>query len=659
MSEITVTLWPNVNDADGSAWTTNSWENIFKRLESPIPYRGEKDHPGWSAGRFEPCHRNKQNVRQMFAVVFDYDNKITETIGGKKVSRRVDHPVTMDAICEAWGDAFGLVHTSRSHRPEWPRFRVVLVLSRPVSAFEYAELWARLEERAGHVDVQTKDCSRLWYLPAKVDGGEFLSKRLSGVPLNVDGILARPVAQKRVSEPYKPSTGQHHDPSAVEKRALAYLKTIDGAVSGSGGHTQTLRAAVSLARGFDLDEETTFQILWSEYNQRCSPPWSERELWHKAKQARHKSTRPFGYLLVDRQPERFEASRELQEDVERIQRETVAEANPSDVDVEREAIQSEEPGPKPAVQRYPVSTLRAMLVEVFEDAKDKTKQKGFTTGIQQLDAMLGGYRPGNVTLLAAQTSWGKSSYAVMAQDENYERGAKVLVISREDKRLMYGRRIACRRGNLNALRVRDRDLDPKELAKLGQMATEARDDYMFLDALGMNAESVSQAIVELCAEVGFQFVICDYIQRFRAAKQTHNRRDEVTYVAEILSDAIKRANAAGLLLSQCKRTEGREPTMDDVKESGDLENMAEHVMIGWRELLGTDPTTGAEEVKRHINIPKNKDGPVRTSWIEMPFDEVTASFRSDVEGSRRRPLVAPPNPIVDQFDDFAADPLDF
>lgn len=651
MSQITVTFWPNITNAEGSAWVTNSWENIFKRLESPIPYRGEQEHPGWSAGKFEPCHRNKENCRQVFAVVFDYDNKITEKIDGKNVSRMVDNPVTLDAISEAWGDTFGLVHTSRSHRPEWPRFRVVLVLSRPVSAFEYAELWARLEERAGHVDVQTKDCSRLWYLPAKVDGVEFLSKRLPGAPLDVDGILSRPMPPKRVSEAYKPSTGHSYDQPAIEKRALAYLKTIDGAVSGAGGHTQTLRAAVSLARGFDLSEETTFQILWSEYNQRCSPPWSEKELRHKARQARNKSTRPFGYLLVDRQPDRFEASHELQEDVERLHREAVADANPAE-DIEREAIQAEEPGPKPAVQRYPVSTLRAMLVEVFEDAKDRTKQKGLTTGVLELDAMLGGYRPGNVALLAAQTSWGKSSYAVMVQDENYERGAKVLVISREDKRLMYGRRIACRRGNFNALQVRDRDLSPKDLGKLGQMANEAREDYMFLDALGMTAESVSQAIIELCSEVGFQLVICDYIQRFRAAKQTHNRRDEVTYVAETLSDAIKRANAAGLLLSQCKRTEGREPTMDDVKESGDLENMAEHVMIGWRELLGTEPTTGAEDVKRHINIPKNKDGPVRTSWIDLDFNEVTASFVSTAENTKRKPLIAPPNPVVDQFDDF-------
>src|SRR5690606_38004410 len=50
--------------------------------------------------------------------------------------------------------------------------------------------------------------------------------------------------------------------------------------------------------GFGLSEERTFRILWHDYNPRCQPPWSEKELRHKAKQAQ-KARGPDGFKLDD------------------------------------------------------------------------------------------------------------------------------------------------------------------------------------------------------------------------------------------------------------------------------------------------------------------------------------------------------------------------
>jgi len=69
------------------------------------------------------------------------------------------------------------------------------------------------------------------------------------------------------------------------RRASAYLNEIDGAVSGQGGHDVTFRAACALVIGFDLSQEDAFSLLWNEYNQKCQPPWSEKELRHKVKSA--------------------------------------------------------------------------------------------------------------------------------------------------------------------------------------------------------------------------------------------------------------------------------------------------------------------------------------------------------------------------------------
>jgi hypothetical protein len=66
-------------------------------------------------------------------------------------------------------------------------------------------------------------------------------------------------------------------------RARAYLAAIPGAVSGAGGHNQTFAVACKLVE-FGLSPDEAWSLL-AEYNQRCAPTWSERELRHKLEDA--------------------------------------------------------------------------------------------------------------------------------------------------------------------------------------------------------------------------------------------------------------------------------------------------------------------------------------------------------------------------------------
>ncbi|MFN3151802.1 bifunctional DNA primase/polymerase [Bremerella sp.] len=87
------------------------------------------------------------------------------------------------------------------------------------------------------------------------------------------------------------------DATDVETRAIAYLAAMPPAVSGSGGHSQTYAAATALVHGFGIERDRALAILESEYNPRCQPPWSEKELRHKVEQAATKPhDRPFGWL---------------------------------------------------------------------------------------------------------------------------------------------------------------------------------------------------------------------------------------------------------------------------------------------------------------------------------------------------------------------------
>jgi hypothetical protein len=80
-------------------------------------------------------------------------------------------------------------------------------------------------------------------------------------------------------------------------RARRYVAQIPSAVSGESGHNQTFAVACALVHGFALADYEAFALL-REYNQRCQPPWGERELLHKIKSAQQASqSKPRGHLL--------------------------------------------------------------------------------------------------------------------------------------------------------------------------------------------------------------------------------------------------------------------------------------------------------------------------------------------------------------------------
>ncbi len=74
-------------------------------------------------------------------------------------------------------------------------------------------------------------------------------------------------------------------PLDVEGRASKYLANCEPAVSGQDGHGKTLKVAVEVGPGFDLPPDVAYRLLSAEYNPRCEPPWSERELRHKVDEA--------------------------------------------------------------------------------------------------------------------------------------------------------------------------------------------------------------------------------------------------------------------------------------------------------------------------------------------------------------------------------------
>ncbi len=96
----------------------------------------------------------------------------------------------------------------------------------------------------------------------------------------------------------------------IKDRAILYIKECEPAIQGMNGHNQLIYAASALVNGFDLSDQEAINILWNEFNPRCSPPWDHgspsqrKDFERKVVEARKTCMKPRGWLIGDEPPER-------------------------------------------------------------------------------------------------------------------------------------------------------------------------------------------------------------------------------------------------------------------------------------------------------------------------------------------------------------------
>lgn len=137
-------------------------------------------------------------------------------------------------------------------------------------------------------------------LPSDLDPGDATLEQLEGALAAAKTARDLGVEPRPFGPPASASAvvGASAPEPGVIERARAYLATMDPAIAGSGGHDRCYAAATAMVHGFCLDATVALDLLETEYNPRCDPPWSAEELEHKIRSAMTRGhTRPRGYLL--------------------------------------------------------------------------------------------------------------------------------------------------------------------------------------------------------------------------------------------------------------------------------------------------------------------------------------------------------------------------
>ena len=154
------------------------WAKFALWLTLEPPELMDKAQRGWYIpAEFNPVYRDSENFIARHAITFDFDHVVIDTWGD---------------VINAWSNTAFAIYTTYSHRPDGPRFRVVMPLSRPAAFDEFQALSRKVAGDVG-IELVARESfvpSQMMYSPARPLGGCFASYVNEGDWLDVDAVLA-------------------------------------------------------------------------------------------------------------------------------------------------------------------------------------------------------------------------------------------------------------------------------------------------------------------------------------------------------------------------------------------------------------------------------------------------------------------------------------
>lgn len=272
-------------------------------------------------------------------------------------------------------------------------------------------------------------------------------------------------------------------------------------------------------------------------------------------------------------------------------------------------------------------------------ASKKELVTGVPTGFTDLDEMTSGLQPGDIVIVAARPSMGKTSLVInMAQHVGTKTDKTVGIFSLEMSKEQLFLRMLTGEARIDAHRLRGGFLGDRDWGKLSQALgtlSEAKiyiDDTPSIGVLEMRAKCR-----RLQAEHGLHMIIIDYVQLMQGRGRFENRSLELASISRSLKGLAKELGVPILVLSQLSRASEQRsdhrPQMSDLRESGALEQDADVIIFIYREDQYADknapPTesTGTAE----LIIAKQRNGP--TGVVKLAFIREFTRFENLAPGS--------------------------
>jgi replicative DNA helicase len=282
--------------------------------------------------------------------------------------------------------------------------------------------------------------------------------------------------------------------------------------------------------------------------------------------------------------------------------------------------------------------LKELLQELYArlEAHDGRPITGLETGFFELDEITNGLQKGEMIVIAARPSMGKTALALnMAENIAITRKQPAVVFSLEMSKQQLAQRLLCSRSGVDLHRLRRNMLTTDEFARLASTVGELSDAPFFIDDTpGLNLLQMRAKARRLASRHDIAAVFVDYLQ-LMSAGGAESRQQEVSMLSRGIKAMARELDVPVVCLSQLNRApelrEGHRPRMSDLRESGSIEQDSDVVMMLHREeYFHNEPEWKNENPDSvgvaEVIITKQRNGP--TGTVKLTFDAPTTRFKN-------------------------------
>ena len=284
--------------------------------------------------------------------------------------------------------------------------------------------------------------------------------------------------------------------------------------------------------------------------------------------------------------------------------------------------------------------IKELVKKAISTIEDYHQRQGMLTGVGtgfvDLDKMTSGLHPGEMIVVAARPSMGKTSLAMnIAEYVAIEQKLPVGVFSLEMTSESLVLRMLCSLSRVNLRNVREGFLAERDFPKLTGAAGRLAGAPLFIDdSSGLSILQLRAKARRMVQQYGIKLFVIDYLQLLHStARRAENRQQEIADISNGIKSLAKELSVPVIVLSQLNRElekdKSRKPQLSDLRESGAIEQDADVVCLLYKPSREEEEGGAGEEqdaLPVNLLIAKQRNGP--TGDIHLTFLKSYTRFES-------------------------------
>jgi archaellum biogenesis ATPase FlaH len=625
------TYWPSKErTGEGLAFTT-TWDALAAKLaEPPAPPNGSKNGLAlWTMGTFRDKTREAAEAEQAAQREHKPDAKLppygthyrAEASHVESSALMLDYDANADLdedlLHGTWGAVNYLAHTSWSHGPDMPKWRVLLPLSRPVSSPEYKRLMDWAAARIPGLD--SRPAAQGYFVPVQRDG-YLWAVNPGGDPLDVDAVLAEVAAAEPAPQPRQETQADIADKrarryglAALDSQAAELSRMVKGSGAPGGRHGKLFSAAASMAqlsRACGVSESVAWSVLEGA-SQACGLAADEGD----------KLRRTFddGWLkgIVD--------PRELPESTYKPSTRPPEDEAPHPAGEESSEAPEPVEAPSGVVSR---ADRHADFISRFGDQREM-----IPIPLDELsEPMGGGLTYGQHVVIAGRSGDGKTALSLyMMLYAALRAGVPSLFVSLEQPAYELRKRLIAQLaafvddpdGSVNMKQMVNEQANGSSVLGLSEQLAELP---VWVEDNVREASKILDLIGVYVRDRGVRYVFLDHVQQVKNSELRGNQAERLT-IADFSKrwyEMVKQTDIVGCLLSQDNRGQEtgekkRRPRPSDLKGSGALEEHADKILFAY--------TPTPESEWGELIVGKDRQGAAAGASAQYTRDPHRLTFR--------------------------------